>query len=292
MNYYIDICGLKILMSYPYKLGIEKPYTEFVSTKTEENIFRPSISVLFVNNQKMFKPSYPSLFQYDFAKYYLKDDREVICTLIDFDQEPYAVCDWNELVHNKLKVQVDLSMSHRIQSIHDLFQMVSFEYILYHFNTFILHCSFVSLGENALLFSAPSGFGKSTQANLWKIYKSAEILNGDKAAIRKTPTGWKVYGLPMAGSSGIFKNQSRSLKAIIILRKGLENHVDFIPASEKLRLLYPELTIHRWNPRFLNKALAFLERLVGEVPIVLYTCLPDKSSVSYLEEALTSRGIL
>ena len=47
--------------------------------------------------------------------------------------------------------------------------------ILLKYNGIILHSSFINFENKAILFSAPSGTGKSTQADLWKKYKNAEI---------------------------------------------------------------------------------------------------------------------
>ena len=82
------------------------------------------------------------------------------------------------------------------------------EQVLNSYNTFLLHSSFIKWKDKAILFTAPSGTGKSTQADLWEKYENAEIINGDRSGIRKMDGKWTAYGLPIAGSSGIYKNIS------------------------------------------------------------------------------------
>ena len=45
-------------------------------------------------------------------------------------------------------------------------------------DSFILHASYVVRDGKALLFSAPSGTGKSTQAEFWHTRRGCDIING------------------------------------------------------------------------------------------------------------------
>ena len=61
---------------------------------------------------------------------------------------------------------------------------------------FILHASAIRVDDQIVVFTAPSGTGKSTQANLWRAYRGAQIINGDRCAVRCTPGGIWVDGSP------------------------------------------------------------------------------------------------
>ena len=74
----------------------------------------------------------------------------------------------------------------------------------------VLHSSYiVTRQEQGILFSGPSGIGKSTQAALWQRYAGAEIVNGDRALVR--PDTGTVSGVFYAGTSGISRNVTASL---------------------------------------------------------------------------------
>ena len=47
----------------------------------------------------------------------------------------------------------------------------------------ILHCAYLEYQGKAMLFSAPSGTGKTTQAGLWEQYRGSRTVNGDKALL-------------------------------------------------------------------------------------------------------------
>ena len=47
----------------------------------------------------------------------------------------------------------------------------------------ILHCAYTEYQGKAMLFSAPSGTGKTTQAGLWEQYRGSRTVNGDKALL-------------------------------------------------------------------------------------------------------------
>ena len=71
-----------------------------------------------------------------------------------------------------------------------------------HHNGLVLHASAIAHQGRAVLFSAPSGVGKSTHTQLWQKQFGAEqavILNNDKPALRLLDQQWWVYGeLPSA----------------------------------------------------------------------------------------------
>lgn len=50
----------------------------------------------------------------------------------------------------------------------------------------VLHSAYIVTRQGeGILFSGPSGIGKSTQAALWQHYGAAQTVNGDRALVRK-----------------------------------------------------------------------------------------------------------
>ena len=164
--------------------------------------------------------------------------------------------------------------------------MMDLEATLLHFDSIILHASFVRYNGKGIVFSAPSGTGKSTQAALWEKYADAEILNGDRAALRKTDGTWRAYGLPFAGTSGIYRNDSAPLKAVVALRQAENNSVRRIGSTEAFRYLYPETMIHRWDRDFESKATDLLLDVLRDIPVFLLECRPDQEAVEKLKEKI------
>ena len=160
------------------------------------------------------------------------------------------------------------------------------------FDALLLHASFVGAEGRGILFSGPSGIGKSTQARLWQENCAARILNGDRAALRKKEGTWWAWGLPYAGSSGIYRNESLPLAAIVLLEQGQENSLRPLKAAEALRRLYPEMMLHRWDKKFLEKAMDLAEELLAEVPVWCLRCRPDAQAAELLKETLKKEGRL
>ena len=165
-------------------------------------------------------------------------------------------------------------------------EIVNIEQVLNVFNAFILHSSFINWKGKGILFSAPSGTGKSTQADLWEKYEGAEIINGDKAGIRKIDGKWMAYGLPIAGTSGIYKNKKVEISHIIVLRQGKENKLTKLSPREAFVKLYSETLVHTWDKVFQENIINMITDVVKSVPIYLYECLPDKSAVVFLKSQI------
>lgn len=174
----------------------------------------------------------------------------------------------------------------------DLVQNIGLERLVLHRGGIILHASFIAKEGRGILFSAPSGTGKSTQAKLWNALRDYEILNGDRAGIRKGDGIWQAWGLPYAGTSGIYRNESADLQAVVVLRQGSENRIHRLCAADAIRFLYPQTTVHHWSAHFVNDALDILQAVTMDVPVYMLECLPDEDAVLLLEHTLTTEGVL
>lgn len=153
----------------------------------------------------------------------------------------------------------------------------------------ILHASVIRRKNHVILFSAPGGTGKSTQAELWRQNADAEILNGDRVLIRCDGDELLACGLPFAGTSAICKDFSHPIRAIVVLRQGTENRAEAMQPMEAMKCLLSQISLQRWNQRDLEAAIRLTERLIAELPIYRFSCLPEKSAVEYLQQVLTEK---
>lgn len=152
------------------------------------------------------------------------------------------------------------------------------------FNGIFMHASLVKVGEKGIIFSAPSGVGKSTQASLWEKYRGAEILNGDRAAVRFVNGKWMAYGSPWAGSSGIYLNDSVELSAIVFLGQSSENTVKRLVGAKAFSSMMKGGIFPYWSREGMNSACDISEKLLSQVPIFEFNCRPDESAVDELEK--------
>ncbi len=150
----------------------------------------------------------------------------------------------------------------------------------------LLHASFIETERGAVLFTAPSGTGKSTQAELWRQHRGATIINGDRAGIWRGEQGWLAGGVPWSGTSGISLNRILPLRAVVILRQGPENVLETPRASESLKALMEQTTINPWNREMYLRTQQHLIDLIQSVPVYRLRCRPDEGAVEVLAREL------
>lgn len=151
---------------------------------------------------------------------------------------------------------------------------------------FILHGSVIKYENQGIIFTASSGVGKSTQAELWRKYEKAEIINGDKAFIRYFNDKVMVYGSPWSGSSNIIKNEKAPLKAIIVLEQGKENKIRELKDLEKIFLFNTHVYYPYWDKKLVNSVMETLNVVLKRIPIYLLSCKPEREAVSITKNVL------
>lgn len=163
---------------------------------------------------------------------------------------------------------------------------LSFAQLLLPRDVLFFHASFINAGGKGIIFSAPSGTGKSTQAALWEKYRNAEIINGDKTGISRSRDCFFANGLPFCGTSDICKNVSVPLSAVVLLEQAKENSITRlygISAIEKLiSNIYLDFTASEERLRCVD----LLIDLLSKVPVYLFKCTADEKAVITLENEL------
>ena len=160
------------------------------------------------------------------------------------------------------------------------------EQLLLRHQAFQLHASVIEWQGKGILFSAPSGTGKSTQAELWRIHQDASIINGDRAMIRLHEGQYRVYGSPYAGASGIYTNQNAPIQAIVVLSQAPENRLERLSPMVAFNKLYRECTVLSWDADFVDGLSNLLIDLVQNVPVYHLACRPDADAVETLKREL------
>lgn len=153
-------------------------------------------------------------------------------------------------------------------------------------NALILHCAYISYKNQAILFSAPSGIGKTTQARLWEKYRGSRTVNGDRALLRIKDGQWHAEGWPVCGTSGICRNEGLPLGAIVLLSQGTHDKVSFTKSSETFKLLYAQITVNSWQANAVRRTICLSEHLLQTVPVFQFQCTISGHAVDKLDHAL------
>lgn len=172
------------------------------------------------------------------------------------------------------------------------FSVSGFHRVLLNRKACVLHASYIDAGGTAILFTAPSGTGKSTQGALWEKYAGARTVNGDRVVLRRRDGRWHAFGYPCCGSSQISRNRTLPLGAIVVLEQAAENTVERLPAGQKIRALAAAMEFYHWDQKEMNMVFDLAMELAGEVPVIRLRCRPDEEAVHVLKNYLTGEGIL
>lgn len=160
------------------------------------------------------------------------------------------------------------------------------EHMIAKHDGFLLHASYILHNGRAILFTAPSGTGKSTQADLWCRLRGAELINGDRAAVRVGENEINAWGIPFSGSSGVGKNAVAPLGAIVYLSQAPVTTISRLKGFRAFRQVWEGCCVNAWNRADLEKCTQTVTTAVSRVPVFHLACTPDESAVVALEEAL------
>lgn len=156
-------------------------------------------------------------------------------------------------------------------------------------NSVILHASYIVSDGCAILFTAPSGTGKSTQAQLWQELRDAQIINGDRAIIKADDGRITACPLPFAGSSGICKNVTAPLKAIVYLAQAPETKIERLTGIRAFMRIWEGCCVNTWDSSDTALASKTVSDIIDRVPVYYLACTPDISAVEALERAMAER---
>lgn len=151
----------------------------------------------------------------------------------------------------------------------------------------LIHGASISYGEQAYLFTAPSGTGKSTHIRLWKKFlgDDVKIVNGDKpfVSLECEPI---IYGSPWAGKENWHKNRKMPLKAICFVQRGVENSIKKIDACDCLPLLFKQIYLPS-DTTAAGLTLELIDVLLKKVSLYVLTCDMSEDAVRCSFETLT-----
>lgn len=169
---------------------------------------------------------------------------------------------------------------------HTVLSAMAAEHLIAQNGGIVFHCSYIQVGDKAILFTAPSETGKSTQADLWHKYRGARIINGDRAAIRLIDGKLFAAGIPFSGSSIYCKNRTLPLAAVVYLGQASVTTIRKMKGYEAFARVWEGVSVNTWDKDDMEKASALVKTLVENIPVFHMPCTPDESAIIALEKAL------
>lgn len=152
------------------------------------------------------------------------------------------------------------------------------------YDAMLIHSAAISVDNEAYLFTAVSGTGKTTHISLWKkkFGDRLHIVNGDKPIIRNIDGTFYACGTPYQGKENYGENMMVPIKAICILERGAENEIVKIPPAEAISTMLVQ-TLRTNDMHEMEKMLALTDKLLNTVPFYRLKCNmePEAADVSY-----------
>lgn len=151
----------------------------------------------------------------------------------------------------------------------------------------LLHSAAASYKGEAVLFSAPSGTGKSTHTSLWKKYYPNDVIlfNDDTPVITNRGGKLLACGTPWSGKTEINENMILPLKAIVCLKQAKENSIRKLSTIEAVIRLLDETR----KPVFedlMEKHMNFINSIIETTPIYELSCNISKEAVDLVKNTI------
>lgn len=206
----------------------------------------------------------------------------------DTSQRPF-VCinvnkDFSEFKHIYFHNELDLQKS----GIIDIYRTVANSLLLQHSiinqQGLIFHAAGGRVQNKGMVFTAPSGTGKSTLSHLLLSSSGNKLFSEERIIIRSVGDGWHLWGTPWCGTGSIALNDSSPLSALVFLSQAEQTSIKPLAPSAALHRLLKVVSIPWYSEEWTNKGLAICEELIREIPMYELSFTPDQSAVSAVEE--------
>lgn len=150
----------------------------------------------------------------------------------------------------------------------------------------VIHASAIKYQNEAILFSAPSGIGKSTQARLWvEYFQDADYINDDKPVLSLEENIFYCYGSPWSGKTSLNNNYRLPLKAIIFLQQAENNSIEKMSSFSKIHNLMTNLGITDREDEN-NLIIKYCDQLISHIDIYFLKCRIDNEAVEIVHRKL------
>lgn len=266
------IAGYNICIDYDNDAELEKRLSDYISSFGE----KPDIEINIIKTDSEIEIRQNDLVKLsDIAYFYSTSHNDIV-----FYYDPSISKTIAKIVFEKDYKKADvyayeLKACHGVEDKMLIFNLVNtiINYAVQMNNGFVFHSSSLCYDGMGVAFSAKSGTGKSTHTKLWlDNFDGSFILNDDTPIISLGNDGiFNISGTPWAGTTGINKNITVPLKAIVFLERDTVNSITQLPVQDSIRRFFEGVKTPLTDA-MLSSALATLNKLLVSVPVYLLKC--------------------
>lgn len=158
-----------------------------------------------------------------------------------------------------------------------------FLYLAQKHGMYAVHSASICYADQAWLFSASSGTGKSTHTNLWNQLYGTELVNGDLNLLSMEDGRPVIHGIPWCGTSEIFNKRTLPLGGIVLLRRGAEDAVEELPPDKQALLVMQRFVSPIWTGAQLESSAKFAEKLSEQILVSRLNCTKNPSAAQTMK---------
>lgn len=262
-------------------IGIKQEQIPIKTLLFQSEKQEPDLTYTFDFKDKLSSPIlYPIIYQTsDIIIFHKSNNCEARLLYLPTTHDYYAY--YEEINEKEINIYVNKNYKSLLNLDTIFISLLALERHLARKNAFILHCAYMTFENKAILFSGPSGIGKSTHSNLWCKYfpQKATMINGDKCLLTQENNKLFANGWPVCGSSEICKNEKKEVAAIILLKQAPTNQLITEKPISYFKKLLAQTTINYWNHTYLNYAMSFLETILQQTGCITYACNISEEAV-------------
>lgn len=152
------------------------------------------------------------------------------------------------------------------------------------YDCILMHGSSISYKDKGIIFTAPSGTGKSTHSHLWDKYYDIVYVNDDKNYIVKEDNRLFLYGNPWSGKHNLGNNIIVPLTHIVFLYQNKENVVKKLDKRESFMKLMTQVVNPLTEEDFIKWNM-MIDALL-ELPCYSLGCRIDKEAVDIIKKEI------
>lgn len=283
MKILLELGGIRFLFDSDCDIMVEDSVSPFFCS--QKNVINVNITLIHdFSNAPL--PRSAMIGEDVLTEYYLENGTPVC--LSKAGQGRYFSCCVASPDLRQLTCWLNFGPDSDVNTLGNILRMIPIRRILLMHGVLFIHASQISLGGTGILFSAPSQTGKTTQANLWRRHRGAELICND----RTLTDGCLTYGYPVDGSAPVFSSKKCRLGAIVLLEQAPVNTVRLLSPRKALARLMPQLVLDVWDRDSTAAAMDLLLRLMTRTPVYLLSCTPDEEAVRCLEQQLQKDGVI